>query len=177
MSESCCSGRLWPHCRSSWKWDGVINSSPFSILSLFWFLFYVQKTGDLHREPPLHHGLYRALWLHGRDRKNNVSGDDNEVRWWWSWSVWGAGLCARVKEASFTHPVSRSHMLVKQIHILCTASQHMLRGRPEHVLHDLRSGPSLIIKALLGDCAQGQLEKSQKLCVGKPQKKTLFVLL
>lgn len=61
-----------------------------------------------------------------------------------------------------THPVSRSHMLVKQIHILHTVSQDMLRGRSEHVLHDLQSRPSLIIKAFQGSCVQGQLWKSHK---------------
>lgn len=53
--------------------------------------------------------------------------------------------------------MSGSHMLVKQIHILGTVSQDMLRGRSEHVLHDLQSGRGLIIKAFLDDCGQGQL--------------------
>lgn len=57
-----------------------------------------------------------------------------------------------VAKLNKTHPVSRSHMLVKQSHILRTVSQDILRGRSEHVLHDLRSRPSLIIKVFLGNC-------------------------
>lgn len=49
-----------------------------------------------------------------------------------------------------THPVSRTHMLVKQGHILCTLSQDTLCGRSEHVLHDLQRRSSLMIPVFLG---------------------------
>lgn len=70
-----------------------------------------------------------------------------------------------VAKLNKTHPVSRSHMLVKQSHILRTVSQDILRGRSEHVLHDLRSQPSLIIKVFLGNRAQGKLYNSHKVNV------------
>lgn len=50
--------------------------------------------------------------------------------------------------------MSWSHMLVKQSDILGTVSQDILRGRPEHVLHDLKSPPSFIISVLLGSCPE-----------------------
>lgn len=53
-----------------------------------------------------------------------------------------------------THLVSWSHMLMKQSHIFGTVSQDVLRGRPEHVLHDLESRPSFINSALLGSCPE-----------------------
>lgn len=43
---------------------------------------------------------------------------------------------------------------MKQSHIFSTVSQDVLRGRPEHVLHDLKSRPSFVISVLLGSCPE-----------------------
>lgn len=41
-----------------------------------------------------------------------------------------------------THSVPWSHTLVKQIHVFRRVSQHVLGGRLEHVLHDLKNTPT-----------------------------------
>lgn len=49
-----------------------------------------------------------------------------------------------------THHVSRTHMLVKQSHILCTLSHDMLCGRSEYGLNHLQRRSGLIILVFLG---------------------------
>lgn len=94
---------------------------------------------NLHRKLLPQPVIYRVLQMHGYNGKNMYSQAElppNDVQ--------------KFKVPFRTHPVSRTHMLVKQGHILCTLSQDTLCGRSEHVLHGLQRKSSLMIQVFLG---------------------------